>query len=907
MPLKILYFSCHTILEHDDLLMLTSAGHRVFSLGDFSDPNQLNVSNPEWRRPLFRFFDIEFWNAFESSKCNLSAKLVTREFCKMFDVVIVNNYAEWITDNLDAFGSLPIILRTIGQSRISDEQQYKSLGNRIYVVRYSEYESGILEFAKTDAVIYFGKQLPERCGWMGDGNAVTFHNSATARDGFACPNLGMWRRFASEVSCDLFGRWNDDIPESKGFVPPDGMDWAYNSAAFYFYIYTCPTSYTLSLIEALSLGVPILAPSASLVGAVVSRTYDDAWTPARYEVPRFLEEGAGLLYNSIEDAVAYGKRLKFDRPFAEATSRAAWAAAHKFFDARRISSQWEDFLGAVCGNRASRGPQAEIAVSRAEAAAVEYPPDEVISTAPHQEDVLLWRAFRGKRTGFYIDIGAGDPNYGSVTQWFYRMGWRGVNLEPHGVMFAILQQWRPEDVNLSFGISDQTGLHWFYQIVADAAGHGWSLSSFDPASAARARGEGYVVQEIPTETITLQDVADRYCRGTEIDVLRVSVEGHESEVIRSAQWSRFRPKIVCVRAIDSLSNGSIASPWDHILINANYDCALFDGINYYYVRRESPDILSQFRYPVLSNDRWRLATPDDFVAPWLAADETPVTPQAAPQENDIPSIRNTLSETAVKPALDEILNQINWWQKWEIVPGVFTPGINDVAFLLDHVRLPASLQGARVLDIGGWNGAFSFECERRGASEVVMVEPSPVAGTGFDRTAAFLDSKVKYYQGSIYDLDPKWLGHFDIVLCFGIIYHLRYPLLGLDNIRRICRGELFVESATLESACWDGSHLVALGEIGPELENLPFLQFFEGSQFFDDTTNWFVPNAVATKAMIEAAGFEVLEHHVEGRYFAHARVKRGLPPMFAASHEGADYDLHARHLLGATSRWAAMD
>lgn len=76
---------------------------------------------------------------------------------------------------------------------------------------------------------------------MGDGNAVTFHNSATARDGFACPNLGMWRRFALEVSCDFLGMWNDDIPESKGFVPPNGMDLAYNSAAFYFYIHTCPT------------------------------------------------------------------------------------------------------------------------------------------------------------------------------------------------------------------------------------------------------------------------------------------------------------------------------------------------------------------------------------------------------------------------------------------------------------------------------------------------------------------------------------------------------------------------------------------------------------------------------------------------------------------------------------------
>ncbi len=262
-----------------------------------------------------------------------------------------------------------------------------------------------------------------------------------------------------------------------------------------------------------------------------------------------------------------------------------------------------------------------------------------------------------------------------------------------------------------------------------------------------------------------------------------------------------------------------------------------------------------------------------------------------------------LSNFPLKPSLDQVLNGIRWWQKWEIVPGVFTPGVNDVKWLLDNLQLPASLDGARVLDIGGWNGAFSFECERRNAREVVMVEPMPPAATGFDRTKAFLESKVQHRQGSIYDLDPETIGYFDIVLCLGIIYHLRYPLLGLDNIRRICRGQLFVESAILETAFWTPDGIQPLAVAAPGLENLSILQFFRGTEFFNDKTNWFVPNVEAANALIEAAGFQVLRSHVDGRYFCHSRVTPGRPPIFEMAHEGLDYETHARHLLGPADNW----
>src|SRR5438045_7098565 len=109
-------------------------------------------------------------------------------------------------------------------------------------------------------------------------------------------------------------------------------------------------------------------------------------------------------------------------------------------------------------------------------------------------------------------------------------------------------------------------------------------------------------------------------------------------------------------------------------------------------------------------------------------------------------------------------SQHYWHQRWEVSPGVFTPGLNDVSDLLRQVGLPQDLSGKRVLDVGAWNGCFSFECERRGAREVVGIGPEPPERSGLEMLRQHLGSSVQYQLGSIYDLDPNVLGHFDIVL-----------------------------------------------------------------------------------------------------------------------------------------------
>src|SRR5271154_485005 len=109
---------------------------------------------------------------------------------------------------------------------------------------------------------------------------------------------------------------------------------------------------------------------------------------------------------------------------------------------------------------------------------------------------------------------------------------------------------------------------------------------------------------------------------------------------------------------------------------------------------------------------------------------------------------------------------INWYHRWEVFKGISTPGRRPVDMLCTKTQMPHHLVGKRVLDIGAWNGCFSFECERRGASEVVAYSLENPDVAGFRRSRDLLGSQVKYVQGSVYTLNPDELGEFDLVLFF---------------------------------------------------------------------------------------------------------------------------------------------
>jgi hypothetical protein len=97
--------------------------------------------------------------------------------------------------------------------------------------------------------------------------------------------------------------------------------------------------------------------------------------------------------------------------------------------------------------------------------------------------------------------------------------------------------------------------------------------------------------------------------------------------------------------------------------------------------------------------------------------------------------------------------------------------------------------------------------------------------------------------GSVYDLNPDLLGYFDTVPFCGVLYHLRYPMLAIDNIRRIATGEVFIET-----------HISDEG-LSPTDKDIPLWRFCRFDELNCDPSNWFGPNIAAVQQAFESAGF----------------------------------------------------
>ena len=235
-----------------------------------------------------------------------------------------------------------------------------------------------------------------------------------------------------------------------------------------------------------------------------------------------------------------------------------------------------------------------------------------------------------------------------------------------------------------------------------------------------------------------------------------------------------------------------------------------------------------------------------------------------------------------------------WHQKWEVFQGVFTPGHNPIAEMCAALQLPDDLSGKRVLDIGAWNGCLSLECERRGASEVLAIGPESPANSGFELLAKLVGAtRTRYEYGTVYDLDPAKIGAFDVVLFCGVLYHLRYPMLGIDNLRRVCRGELFIETFIADRELSGAS-------------GTPLWRFFRHDALQGDHSNWFGPNACAVVEAVESAGFEVrrADAWMSNRCAFRAAVRPGLPEFLAEpTSEGVFYDQIVGPIFGAKEQW----
>jgi tRNA (mo5U34)-methyltransferase len=219
---------------------------------------------------------------------------------------------------------------------------------------------------------------------------------------------------------------------------------------------------------------------------------------------------------------------------------------------------------------------------------------------------------------------------------------------------------------------------------------------------------------------------------------------------------------------------------------------------------------------------------------------------------------------------EEIIERIEklgpWFHRIELGGGVVTKTESAVGEPVEHPRptwekvracLPEDVSGKSVLDVGCNAGFYAVELKRRGAGRVVGVDSqrSLVRQAAFVRDVLGLD--IEYRRASVYELDPRESGQFDIVLALGLIYHCKHLVLALERLYAVTRELLVLETAVYPPKRAPNSFAYDVGGLRPVLHPLAYVE--NPPEAKEAVYNWFLPGVESLRALLRNVGFDSAE------------------------------------------------
>jgi tRNA (mo5U34)-methyltransferase len=238
-------------------------------------------------------------------------------------------------------------------------------------------------------------------------------------------------------------------------------------------------------------------------------------------------------------------------------------------------------------------------------------------------------------------------------------------------------------------------------------------------------------------------------------------------------------------------------------------------------------------------------------------------------------VKEETMATATVDSREELaarVKSLKWAHQIDLGDGLVTPGewgghspslwkaISDIDF-----------GGKKVLDVGCWDGLWSFEAERRGAAEVYatdLISQQSFQLPTFELAHAALKSRVRYYPDlSVYDLERLGVGDFDVVIFAGVYYHLKDPLRALSTLRRVMKegARIIVEGAVIDAE-------PERPGLGPSLRRLLrgrrrargddcYARFYYHNAYAADDSNWWVPTVPCLLQWVECNYFAVQKQY----------------------------------------------
>ena len=340
--MKILYLSCHSILEHDEVKLFTELGHEVFAFGSYQNP----TAPHDPKRPAIKGKINEYLLnvALQCSQADLHEKMI-----EWADLIMIMHKPDWVLSNWPKIKHKRVVLRTIGQNT-PDIEKMLSIPKieGLKIVRYSPEEQTIDGFAGQEAMIRFYKDPEEFCGYSGEIPAVLSvsqsmkeRNKFCGYDIFMEASEGFHRNLYGNPSRNADLSLMDD-PLWRGQLSYEELKDTYRKHRVYFYTGTYPASYTLNFIEAFMTGIPVVSIGRDLANIQLFKGMD------AFEIDKIIENGVnGYISDSVEELREYISFLIENPVKAKEIGDKGRETAIELFGKEKIKKEWKEFLDSL--------------------------------------------------------------------------------------------------------------------------------------------------------------------------------------------------------------------------------------------------------------------------------------------------------------------------------------------------------------------------------------------------------------------------------------------------------------------------------------------------------------------------------------------------------------------------------
>ena len=169
----------------------------------------------------------------------------------------------------------------------------------------------------------------------------------------------------------------------------------------------------------------------------------------------------------------------------------------------------------------------------------------------NEEDIFINKYFK-KKTGFFVDVGAYHPLELSNTYLLYKRGWNGINIDISSLSVDYFNYIRPDDININIAVTEKKSIKTiFYQKKKSP------LKTLNFKLASKHFSLNFKKKKIKSDTLT--SIIDKTkFKGIKINFLNIDAEGGDFEVLKSLNFKKYKPKLICVEIIDNFNSSKKA-------------------------------------------------------------------------------------------------------------------------------------------------------------------------------------------------------------------------------------------------------------------------------------------------------------------------------------------------------------